>query len=90
MSSDGTQALMQPPVGIHMAGTHNELVGLLEIARVLVNSYRLASSEPGSGVLHGRFTFNFCRTFVAGIALGPTSIDRSIEQTTEEVRKRRT
>jgi len=52
-----------------MAGTHNEFVGLLEIARVLVNRYRSASSEPWSGVVYGRFTFNFCRTIVAGIAL---------------------
>lgn len=55
-------------VGIHSALTHHEFIGLIEIVRVLGNSYRLASSEPGSGVLYGRFTFNFCMAIVASVA----------------------
>jgi hypothetical protein len=45
MSSLGIQALMLPLAGLHSALTHHELMGMLEFARILGNSYRLASSE---------------------------------------------
>jgi hypothetical protein len=68
MSSVGIEALMLPLAGIHLAMTHHEVTGVLEIARALGNSYRLASSDPGSGALYGRFIFDFCRTIVTVIA----------------------
>ncbi|MBR0845719.1 hypothetical protein JQ607_36485 [Bradyrhizobium liaoningense] len=68
MNSVGIQALLLQLIGIHSAVAHHEVMGLFEIARVLGNSYRLATSEPGSGTLYGRFTFDFCRTIVAGAA----------------------
>ncbi|WP_315766994.1 MULTISPECIES: hypothetical protein [unclassified Bradyrhizobium] len=68
MSSVGVQALMLPLIGIHSVLTRHELMGLLEMARALGNSYRLAASEPGSSVLYGRFTLNFCKTIVACLA----------------------
>ncbi|MDI3559187.1 hypothetical protein [Bradyrhizobium sp. Arg816] len=64
MSSVGIQVLLLPLAGIHLAMAYHELTGVLEIARVLGNSYRLASSDPGSGALHGRFILDFCRTIV--------------------------
>jgi hypothetical protein len=67
MSNLGIQALML--IGIHSALTHHEVMGLIEVARVLGNSYRQASSGPGSSVLYGRFAFNFCRTVAAGVSL---------------------
>ena len=68
MSSIGIQVLMLSLPGIHLAMTHHELTGVLEIARALGNSYRLASSDPGSGALYGRFIFDFCRTIVTVVA----------------------
>ncbi|AHY51597.1 hypothetical protein JQ582_08540 [Bradyrhizobium japonicum] len=64
MSSVGIQVLMLPLAGIHLAMTYHEVTGVLEIARALGHSYRLASSDPGSGALHGRFILDFCRTVV--------------------------
>lgn len=68
MSSVGIQVLVLPLAGIHLAMTYHELTGLLEVARVLSNSYRQASSDPGSGALYGRFIFSFCRTIVTVVA----------------------
>lgn len=78
MSSVGMQALLLPLLGIHSALAHHELMGLFEIGRVLGASYRFASSEPGSGALYGRFTLNFCRMIVGGVAYYAL-MDRSIE-----------
>lgn len=80
MSSVGIQALLLPLLGTHSAAAHHELMGLFEIARGLSASYRFASSEPGSGALYGRFTLNFCRIVVGGIA-DYAALDRSIEGT---------
>ncbi|MBR0816713.1 hypothetical protein [Bradyrhizobium liaoningense] len=68
MSSIGIEVLMLPLAGIHLAMAQQELTGALEIARALGNSYRLASSDPGSGALYGRFIFDFCRTIVTVVA----------------------
>jgi hypothetical protein len=67
MSGVGIQALL-PLFGIHAALTHYEIMALVEMARALGNAYRLAASEPGSSVLYGRFTLNFCRAIVACVA----------------------
>lgn len=42
--------------------THREIMELIEVLRILGNSYRLASSGLGSGLLYVRFAFYFCRT----------------------------
>jgi hypothetical protein len=65
VSSIGLQILMVPLAGLHLAMTYHEVADALEIVRALGNSYRLASLEPGSSALYGRFTFNFCRAVVA-------------------------
>jgi hypothetical protein len=68
MRSIGIQELMLPLVGLHLVLTYNEFMGLLEIARVLGNSCRLAALGPRAGVLYGRFVCNLCRVAVARIA----------------------
>ena len=68
MIGPGFQALMVPLVDIHWALAHSELTGALELLRILGNSYRLATSEIGSTLLHSRITFHFCRTIVADVA----------------------
>ncbi|WP_027571572.1 hypothetical protein [Bradyrhizobium sp. WSM1743] len=77
MSGAGLQALLLPLLGIHSALAHHELMGLLEIARVLGASYRFASSGSGLGALYGRFTLNFCRIVVGGV-VHQASMERSI------------
>jgi hypothetical protein len=44
------------------------LMEATELIRALGNSYRLASSGPGSSFLYGRFAFNFCRRAVVWVA----------------------
>jgi hypothetical protein len=44
------------------------LMEAIELVRALGNSYRLASSGPGSSFLYGRFAFNFCRRAVVWVA----------------------
>ncbi|MBR0736027.1 hypothetical protein JQ581_03740 [Bradyrhizobium liaoningense] len=68
MSEIGIQVLMLPLAGIHVATAHNEVTGWLEIARAVGNSYRLASSGVGVGLLYGRFILTFCRATVAVVA----------------------
>ncbi|MDA9526918.1 MULTISPECIES: hypothetical protein [unclassified Bradyrhizobium] len=79
MNGIGMQALLLPLLGIQSALVYHELMGLFEIARVLGASYRFASSGSGLGALYGRFTLNFCRTIVGGIA-HYALMDRSIEE----------
>lgn len=84
MTGVGMQALLLPLLGIHSALAHHELIGLYEIARILGASYRFASSQPGSGALYGRFTLNFCKVIVGGVAhyvLMDRSIDDAVPQT---------
>ncbi|WP_407154188.1 hypothetical protein [Bradyrhizobium sp. STM 3557] len=66
MTSFGIQALILPLIGFHAASIYHELLEALELARVLANSYRLASSGLGSGLIYGRFIFDFCKTVAAG------------------------
>jgi len=68
MIDSSFQALMPPLVDIHWTLAHSELTAALELLRILGNSYRLATSEVGSSLLHGRFAFHFCRIIMAGIA----------------------
>ena len=68
MSSVGIEALMLPLAGIHLAMTQHEVTGVLEIARALGNSYRVAILVPGSSALYGRFICSFCRITVARMA----------------------
>jgi hypothetical protein len=69
MTSVGIQAFMLSVAGVHSALTHHELIRMIEITRILGNSYRLASSGPGSSLLYGRLAVNFCRAaVVAGVA----------------------
>ncbi|CCE10796.1 hypothetical protein BRAS3843_530008 [Bradyrhizobium sp. STM 3843] len=70
MTSIGIQTLMLPLIGIHSALIRHELMEMLEIARILGNSCRLASSEPGSSLMYGRFTFDFCKTVAAAPVAG--------------------
>jgi hypothetical protein len=64
MINIGIQALLLSHGGLHLTLTHHELMEMIEILRALGNSYRLAASEPGSGILYGRLAFNFCRGVV--------------------------
>jgi len=68
MRSVGIEVLMLPLVGLHLVLAQHELMGLLEIARALANSCRLAALEPRAGVLYCRFVCNFCRVAVARFA----------------------
>ena len=79
MSGTGIQVLLLPLLGIHSALTHQELMGLFEITRGLGTSYRFASSEPGAGVLYGRFTLSICR-IVAGAVAHYASMKRLIDE----------
>ncbi|TCU71185.1 hypothetical protein EDE08_106356 [Bradyrhizobium sp. R2.2-H] len=79
MTSVGLQSLLLPLLGIQSALVYHELMGLFEIARVLGASYRFATSGSGLGALYGRFTLNFFRTIVGGIA-HDALMDRSIEE----------
>ncbi|WP_249139184.1 hypothetical protein [Bradyrhizobium japonicum] len=73
------QALLLPLLGIHTALAHHELMGWLEITRVLGASYRFASSGSGLGALYGRFTLNFCRIIVGGV-VHHASMERSMDE----------
>ena len=68
MNNFSIQALLLPLASIHLMLTHHELMEATELIRALGNSYRLASSGPGSGFLYGRFAFNFCRSAVVWVA----------------------
>jgi hypothetical protein len=68
MINIGIQALLLSHGGLHLTLTHHELMEMIEILRALGNSYRLAASEPGSGILYGRLAFNFCRGAVMWVA----------------------
>ena len=63
----GFQTLMLPLADIHFTLAHSEFTGTFELFRILGSSYRLATSEVGSSLLHGRLAFHFCRTIVAGV-----------------------
>lgn len=80
MNNPGIQGLLLQLLGIHSAMAHDEIMGLLEIARGLGTSYRFASSEPGSGAFYGRVTLSVCRLIAAGITRH-ASMDPSIEET---------
>lgn len=54
-----------PFAGTYSMLTHLELTEMIGFVRALGNSYRLAASEPGSSVIHGRFALDFVRTLVA-------------------------
>ena len=68
MIGSGFQALMPPLADIHWVLAHSELTAVLELLRILGNSYRLATSEVGSTLLYGRFAFHVCRSIVASVA----------------------
>ena len=68
MSNLGIQALLLPLASIHLMLTHHEFMEAIDLVRALGSSYRLASLEPGSSFLYGRFAFNFCRSAVAWAA----------------------
>jgi hypothetical protein len=68
MNDIGIQALLLPLASIHLALTHHELMEAIELVRAFGSSYRLASLEPGSSLLYGRFAFNFCRSAMAWAA----------------------
>ena len=68
MSNIGIQALLLPLASLHLMLTHHELMETIDLARALGSSYRVAASDPGSGLLYGRFAFNFCRSAMAWAA----------------------
>lgn len=49
-------------IGVRSVFTHREIMELIELLRILGNSYRIASSGVGSGLLYVRFALYFCRT----------------------------
>jgi hypothetical protein len=67
MTGLGIQALVLPLIGIWSALAHGGFTEMLEILRMLGNSYRFASSEAGSSAVYGRFTFDFCRAIAAAM-----------------------
>jgi hypothetical protein len=61
-------ATLLPLAGTHLMLTHLEPMEMVGFVRALGNSYRLAASEPGSSVIHGRFILDFFRTIVVCLA----------------------
>jgi hypothetical protein len=66
MTCLGIQAWVLLLSGLRIAFWHSNVLELLEVLRVLGNSYRLASMGVSSGVVFGRFTLAFCRAVVMG------------------------
>ena len=62
----GMQAWVLCLIEVRSASAYQEIAPMLEMIRVLGNSYRLASSGVGSGVLYGRFAIGFCRALLIG------------------------
>ena len=54
-----------PFIGTRSAFAHHEVMEMLEVLHALGNSYRLASSGIGLGVVYARFTLGFCRAIIA-------------------------
>lgn len=65
MTGLGIQAWVLSLIGIRAALSHRECLEILEVLRILGNSYRLASLGAGSIVIYGRFTFDFCMIIAA-------------------------
>ena len=65
MSALGIQAWALLLSGVRIGSWHSNVVELLEVLRVLGNSYRLASVGGSSCVFLGRFALGFFRTVVA-------------------------
>ena len=65
MSALGIQAWALLLSGVRIGSWHSNVVELLEVLRVLGNSYRLASMGGSSCVFLSRFTLGFFTTVVA-------------------------
>jgi hypothetical protein len=50
--------------GLRIGFWHTNALLLLEVLRVVCQSYGLASMGGNSGVVFGRFTIDFCRALV--------------------------
>ena len=61
----GIQALGLLTNGLRIGFWHSDVVELLEVVRVLGQSYRLASMGDSSCMVFGRFMFCFGRTVLA-------------------------
>ena len=64
MTGVGLQAVL-PFIGTRSAFAHHEVMEMLEVLHALGNSYRLASSGIGLGVVYARFMLGFCRAIIA-------------------------
>jgi hypothetical protein len=85
MTGLGLQAWLLSLIGIRAALAHREYLEILEVIRILGNSYRLASLGVGSTVVYGRFTLDFCRVIAAGIARNLSS-RHSVQQAIGSIR----
>jgi hypothetical protein len=87
MTGLGIQAWVLSLIGVRAALSHREYLEILEVLRILCNSYRLASLGAGSTVIYGRFTFDFCRIIAAGTARNLAS-RQSVRQAIGSIRTR--
>lgn len=87
MTGIGIQAWVLSLIGIRAALSHREYLEILEVLRILCNSYRLASLGAGTTVIFGRFTFEFCRIIAAGTARNLAS-RQSVQQAIGSIRIR--
>lgn len=61
MTSATTLTWMLSLIRIHYSFAYHEIVETIEVLRALGNSYCLACSGGGSGLLYVRFMYYFCR-----------------------------
>lgn len=87
MTGLGIQTWVLSLIGIRATLSHREYLEILEVLRILCNSYRLASLGAGSTVICGRFTFDFCRIIAAGTARNLAS-RQSVQQAIGSIRIR--
>ena len=75
MTGAGFQVLM-PLIGLRPEGVGHDVMELIEIVRILGNSYRLASGGAGIGGVYGRFGLWACKLAMsrAGSVLHPNDI----------------
>lgn len=85
MTGLGIQTWVLSLIGIRAALSHREYLEILEVLRILGNSYRLASLGAGSSVIYGRFTFDFCRIIAACTARSIAS-RQSVQQAIGSIR----
>ena len=69
MTKHGLLTLVLPFFGIGSVLAHHETMEMIEFVRILMTSYRHASTEFDSSLVYARFIFGFCRAIAVDALL---------------------